>query len=99
MGSVTKLLSRSAEKTATVFIAHPPVAGPTSPSAPARGTRTWFRRIRQQLRRLRRWYGIAPNARNAYRLQAALVRDELAPPSPPHPHPFATRARDQARAL
>jgi len=99
MGSVTKLSSRSAEKTATVFIAHPPVAGPPSPSAPARGTGTWFRRVRQQLRRLRRWYGIAPNARNAYRLQAPLVRDELAPPSPPHSHPFATRARGQARAL
>jgi len=101
MGSVTKLSSRSAEKTATVLMAHPPVAGLPSPSIPARGSRTWFRRVRQQLRRLRRWYGIAPHARNAYRPQAPFIRDEVASPSPsnPHPHPFSGRTRDQARAL
>ena len=98
MGSITKLPStRSAEKTATVLIVYPPVAGLTSFSVPGRAQRTWFRRVRQQLRRLRRWYGIAPNARKAYRARTPFVHEEGALPSPPHPHPFAT-AREEETA-
>ena len=93
MGSVTQLSTRSA----TVFIAHPPVAGPPSLSVPTRGNRAWFRRVRQQLRRLRRWYGIAPNARNAYRARVPFVGEEVAPSSPPRPDPFPI-AHEQERA-